>query len=118
MRASSISSQSSHLLPIQRQRSSSPPAALVLGSDTDPLGPATRAPLFPVKPENGNALYYSCRPGGGKLYDLVGMLPMEPYGVLSWSVIHKEEELFEADDVRDEDKVIQALWDRWILLNR
>ena len=119
MRASSMTSQSSsHLLPIQRQRSSSPPAALVLGSDTDPLGPAMRAPLFPTKLDNGSVLYYSCRPGGGKLYDLVGSLPMDPYGVLSWSVIHKEEELFEADDVRDEDKVMQALWGRWVLLNR
>ena len=43
---------------------------------------------------------------------------MEPYGVLSWYVIDKEEEIFECDDVRDEDKVMQALWGRWILLNR
>jgi hypothetical protein len=43
---------------------------------------------------------------------------MEPFGVLAWYVIDNEEEIFECDDVRDEDKVMQALWGRWILLNR
>ena len=28
------------------------------------------------------------------------------------------EDIFEMDDVRDEDKVMQALWARWIFLNR
>jgi len=51
------------------------------------------------------------------LYDLINTLPMEPFGVLSWYVIDKEEELFEINDTRDEDKVMQALWNRWILLN-
>ncbi|EPQ53586.1 hypothetical protein GLOTRDRAFT_116976 [Gloeophyllum trabeum ATCC 11539] len=37
---------------------------------------------------------------------------------MSWFVIDKEEEIFELDDVRDEDKVMMALWGRWILLNR
>jgi hypothetical protein len=43
---------------------------------------------------------------------------MEEFGVLSWFVVDKEEEIFECDDVRDEDKVIQALWARWIVLHR
>jgi len=37
--------------------------------------------------------------------------------VLSWFIVDREEELFELDDVLDEDKVMQALWGRWILLN-
>ncbi|KIJ61407.1 hypothetical protein HYDPIDRAFT_96506 [Hydnomerulius pinastri MD-312] len=45
-------------------------------------------------------------------------LSLEPYGVLKWVVVDREEELFELDDVLDEDKVIQALWYRWIFLNR
>ena len=43
---------------------------------------------------------------------------MEEFGALSWYIIDKEEEIFECDDVRDEDKVMQALWARWIFLHR
>jgi hypothetical protein len=61
----------------------------------------------------------SSRPGGEQmLYDLISGLPMKPFGVLGWSVIDREEELFELVDTRDEDKVMQALWSRWIMLNR
>jgi hypothetical protein len=52
------------------------------------------------------------------LYDLLNGLTMEHFGVLGWAVVDKEEEMFESDEVRDEDKVIQALWGRWIMLNR
>ncbi|TDL26650.1 hypothetical protein BD410DRAFT_800464 [Rickenella mellea] len=61
---------------------------------------------------------YSARPGGPKLYDLLNTLSMEPFGVMKWFVLDKEEEIFELCDVRDEDKVMQALWARWIILNR
>lgn len=61
---------------------------------------------------------YSARPGGPKLYDLLNELPMEEFGLMGWFVIDKEEEIFEQDDVRDEDKVMQALWARWIILHR
>lgn len=61
----------------------------------------------------------SSRPGGEQmLYDLMAGLSMKPFGVLAWSVIDREEELFELADTRDEDKVMQALWSRWIMLNR
>jgi hypothetical protein len=33
-------------------------------------------------------------------------------------VLDKEEEIFESDDVKDEQKVMLALWGRWIMLNR
>jgi len=61
---------------------------------------------------------YSARPGGPKLYDLLNTLSLEPFGLMSWFIVDKEEDIFELDDVRDEDKVMQALWARWMLLNR
>lgn len=76
-----------------------------------PLGPAAQYPYIPADE-------YSCRPGGPKIYDLLNSLPLEPFGVLSWMIVDREEELFELDDVRDEDKVMMALWNRWIILHR
>ncbi|OBZ78402.1 hypothetical protein A0H81_02614 [Grifola frondosa] len=84
---------------------------------SDPLGPAAQYPYLPPESENGE-VYYSYRPGGPRIYDLLNTLPLEPFGVLSWVIVDREEELFEFDDVRDEDKVILALWNRWIMLNR
>ncbi|KAI0945062.1 hypothetical protein AcW1_001844 [Taiwanofungus camphoratus] len=84
---------------------------------SDPLGPSAQYPYLPETPIDGE-IYYSCRPGGPKIYDLLNTLPLEPFGVLSWQIVDREEELFEMDDVRDEDKVILALWNRWIMLNR
>jgi len=43
---------------------------------------------------------------------------MEPYGILGWAVLDKEEEIFESDDIPDEHKVMHALWGRWIFFNR
>ena len=84
----------------------------------DPLGPAAKFPYLPATWEGAVPVHFSCRPGGPRLYDLLNTLPLEPFGALAWFVIDKEEEIFECDDVRDEDKVMQALWGRWILLNR
>jgi hypothetical protein len=56
--------------------------------------------------------------GGPRLYDLLGLPTVEECGLLAWSVIEKEDELFELDDVRDEDKVMMALWGRWIVRGR
>ena len=72
----------------------------------DPLGPAAEPPLD------------SCRPGGPRIYDLLNELPLEPFGVLAWSIVDREEEIYELVDVRDEDKVVLALWNRWIFFNR
>ncbi|GJE86504.1 hypothetical protein PsYK624_025840 [Phanerochaete sordida] len=72
----------------------------------NPLGPAAEPPLE------------SCRPGGPKIYDLLNELPLEPYGVLEWTIVDREEEIFEFADVLDEDKVMMALWNRWIFFNR
>ncbi|KAK0445967.1 uncharacterized protein EV420DRAFT_1570913 [Desarmillaria tabescens] len=75
------------------------------------LGPAAQPPYLPDN-------LYSCRPGGPRVFDLLQMLDMRPFGVLAWSVIEREDEIFESDDIRDEHKVMHALWARWILLNR
>ena len=79
----------------------------------DFLDPFLRPPYLPFK-----SVEYSCRPSGPKLYDILGAKSLEEFGILAWSIIDREEELFEIDGVRDEDKVIQALWCRWIMLNR
>ncbi|KAK0482243.1 hypothetical protein IW261DRAFT_1466979 [Armillaria novae-zelandiae] len=75
------------------------------------LGPATQHPYLPDN-------LYSCRPGGPRVFDQLQMLDMRPFGVLAWTIIEREEEIFESDDIRDEHKVMHALWARWILLNR
>lgn len=79
----------------------------------DFLDPSIRPPYLPFK-----TVEFSCRPGGPRLYDILGAKSLDEFGILAWSVIDREEELFEMDKVRDEDKVMQALWSRWIALNR
>lgn len=61
---------------------------------------------------------YSARPGGPKLYDLLNELPLDQFGIMEWLIIDWEEDLFELDNVRDEDKMMRALWNRWIFLHR
>ncbi|KAJ6609838.1 hypothetical protein B0H10DRAFT_450694 [Mycena sp. CBHHK59/15] len=85
----------------------------------NPLGPTARFPYLPAKSDYGGPdLKYSVRFGGPKIYDLLGSLPMEPFGVLAWAVLDREEEIFESDDIKDEYKVMHALWARWVTLNR
>jgi len=79
----------------------------------DFLDPSIRPPYLPFK-----TVEFSCRPNGPKLYDILGAKSLDQFGILAWSVIDREEELFEMDGVRDEDKVMQALWCRWIMMNR
>lgn len=80
-------------------------------SPEDPLGPSARFPYHLDSSEE----CLSCRPGGPRIYDL---LNVAQFGVLSWVVVNREEEMFELDEILDEDKVMQALWARWILLKR
>lgn len=77
----------------------------------DLLGPSA---VYPYLPDH----MYSARPGGPRIYDLLNELPLEPFGLMSWYILDKEEDIFELDTVRDEDKVMQALWSRWIFLHR
>ncbi|KAL5496171.1 hypothetical protein ACEPAH_3088 [Sanghuangporus vaninii] len=74
-------------------------------------GPAA---VHPYIPEDT----YSDRPGGPKLYDILNELSLEPFGLMTGHVIEREEDVFELDDTREEDKVMLALWSRWIFLNR
>ncbi|KAF9269511.1 hypothetical protein L218DRAFT_272438 [Marasmius fiardii PR-910] len=85
----------------------------------DPLGPTAQFPFLPaVSDDEKTTLNYSCRIGGPKIYDLLGTLSQEQFGTLSWVVLDREEEIFEVDDVKDEHKVMHALWARWIILHR
>ncbi|KAG7095554.1 hypothetical protein E1B28_006291 [Marasmius oreades] len=102
-----------------KKRSVSPPMLEFDEDPRDPLGPTAQYPFLPAQSEDGTiTLNYSCRIGGPKIYDLLGTLSLEPFGVLSWVVLDREEEIFEVDDVKDEHKVMHALWARWIFLNR
>ncbi|KAH9941131.1 uncharacterized protein BXZ73DRAFT_42107 [Epithele typhae] len=76
------------------------------------LGPAAQWPY-----QDGQNSY-SCRIGGPRIFDLVSRLPLDEFGVLSWAIVDREEGLFEMEDIRDEDKVMLALWNRWVFLKR
>ncbi|KAF8831306.1 hypothetical protein HHX47_DHR1000548 [Lentinula edodes] len=85
----------------------------------DPLGPAAQRPYLPATSDDGKiVIQYSCRSGGPYLYDLLGLLPLDEFGVLSWLVLDREAEIFENEDISDEWKVMHALWGRWIMMNR
>lgn len=84
---------------------------------SNPEGPAAQYPYLYVLEKDGE-VPYSCRPTGPKIYDLLNSLPLEPFGVLSWMIVDREEDLYELEDVNDEDKSMLALWNRWIMLNR
>ncbi|CAL1708760.1 unnamed protein product [Somion occarium] len=80
-------------------------------------GPAAQYPYLYAVEKEGETVY-SCRPGGPRLFDLLNTLPLKRFGVLSWMIVDREEELYELEDVNDEDKCMLALWNRWIMLNR
>ncbi|TFY54731.1 hypothetical protein EVG20_g9591 [Dentipellis fragilis] len=84
-----------------------------------PGGPAARYPYLPIVHGNTNLLY-SCKPvTGPRLLDFVDTLEIENHGVAGkWLIWEREDEIFELDDVRDEDKVMCAVWNRWIALHR
>jgi hypothetical protein len=88
-------------------------------SASDPLGPLGVYPYaFPDVHDDKDRLITSCRPCGPRLFDLVAGQPMSNYGLTSWSILERDEELFEIDDMRDEEKAMQALWNRWIFSER
>jgi hypothetical protein len=68
--------------------------------------------------DNDSPLGLSCRPCGPRLFDIIAKDPISKYGLTSWSLLERDEELFEIDDVRDEEKAMQALWNRWIFFKR
>jgi hypothetical protein len=86
----------------------------------DPLGAlGTRPHLsLSVGDDNDNSRGLSCRPCGPRLFDVIAEHPITEYGLTSWSLLERDEELFEIDDVRDEEKAMQVLWNRWIFLKR
>lgn len=102
--------------PIRMRRSSRYPTP---PPRSNPLGPSAQPPYLPAKSEYGGPdIDYSYRPGGPCLYDLLNTLPLEPYGVLSWDILDREDEIYERDNMKGEHKVMHALWARWIVLNR
>jgi hypothetical protein len=116
--------QTQHLFPHRPLDLNPPPpppeeAATRPPPASNPLGPAAQPPYLPAESEYGGpTLYYSCRPLGPFLFDLLGTFPLEPFGILDWQNLDVEDEIYEVDDVREECKVMHALWARWIFLNR
>jgi len=82
----------------------------------DPLGALGSCPRLSssVDDDNNGLLGLSCRPCGPRLFDVIAREPIFKYGLTSWSLLERDEELFEIDDLRDEEKAMQALWNRWI----
>ncbi len=89
-------------------------------SARDPLGALGTRPGLSSSADDGNdgLLGLSCRPCGPRLFDVIAKDPISKYGLTSWSLLERDEELFEIDDVRDEEKAMQALWNRWIFFKR
>lgn len=94
-----------------RSRPPTPPPLSDTHGAAHPIITDPEDPLFCVRPT-------TYRPTGPHLYDHLSGLPLEAFGRQTWFVLDKEEEIFELVDVLDEDKVLCALWGRWILLNR
>jgi hypothetical protein len=63
-------------------------------------------------------IQYSNRVTGTGLVDLLDCLDMEKIGALKWYTLEKEDDLMEWDDTRDEQKIMMALWCRWMLFSR
>jgi hypothetical protein len=86
----------------------------------DPLGALGSRPGLSSSADDGNdgLLGLSCRPCGPRLFDVIAKDPVSKYGLTSWSLLERDEELFEIDDIRDEEKAMQALWNRWIIFKR
>jgi hypothetical protein len=86
----------------------------------DPLGALGTHPYLSSSADDDNdTLGISCRPCGPRLFDLIARDDtISDYGLTSWSLLERDEELFEIDDVRDEEKALQALWSRWIFSQR
>ncbi|KAL1748792.1 hypothetical protein HDZ31DRAFT_28888 [Schizophyllum fasciatum] len=93
-----------------------PPIERRLGPSLSPTSP-TFFPAYSDYP-GGQTVYYSTRPEGPRLYDLLGTLPLAQYGALTWVVLDAEAEILDVPDVPDEQKVMQALWARWIFSHR
>lgn len=85
----------------------------------DPLGALRTHPyLSSSVGDDSYSLGFSCRPCGPRLFDLIARDSISDYGLTSWSLLERDEELFEIDDVRDEEKAMQAMWNRWIFFQR
>lgn len=85
----------------------------------DLLGPLGVYPYSLSNAHDDNeSLITSCRPCGPRLFDLVARHSTSDYGLTSWSHLERDGELFELDDIRDEEKAMQALWNRWIFSER
>ena len=113
-RSPTLASRTASLVPDTFRDSQKTPGAW------DPLGAlGTRPrPSSSADDDNDSLLGLSCRPCRPRLFDIIAKDSISKYGLTSWSLLERDEELFEIDDVRDEEKAMQALWNRWIFFKR
>ncbi|KIY66304.1 hypothetical protein CYLTODRAFT_491609 [Cylindrobasidium torrendii FP15055 ss-10] len=88
---------------------------------SNPHGPAARPPYIPSDRGPGAHTYLARRADGRRIYDLLGALPLTEFGTMAHDVLETELMIFETESLkplRDEDKVMCALWARWVKLHR
>ncbi|KAG8898642.1 hypothetical protein FRB99_007243 [Tulasnella sp. 403] len=78
----------------------------VLRPSNDPLGPTCDPPLAPYTS--------SYQP---TVFDFLQELPLDPFGNQANRILGTDVRILNAQDLTPEDKVIHALWGRWITLN-
>ncbi|VDC00103.1 unnamed protein product [Peniophora sp. CBMAI 1063] len=71
----------------------------------------------PVPTEDGGFIYYSCRPGGPRLYDYLMVLSLKPYGLMRWQVEEAEAHILGSEGLSDVGKCMHALHNRWVFLH-
>ncbi|VDB92480.1 unnamed protein product [Peniophora sp. CBMAI 1063] len=84
-----------------------------------PLDPYIQPPYLtsPVPTEDGGLIYYSCRPGGPRIYDYLQVLSLKPYGLMRWQVEETEAHILESEGLSDVGKCMHSLHNRWALLH-
>lgn len=88
---------------IDLTRDSPPPPPI------DPLGPSA---VQAVMEREYTSRYRK------SVFDVLDDLPLAQFGNQVWAVLAMEEEIYRREDIPIEERVIAALWGRWITLNR
>ena len=53
---------------------------------------------------------YSPQLEGSRLYGTLNEFSLEPFSLMTWYIIDRKEDIFELDNMRDQDKIVSALW--------
>lgn len=99
--------------------SPNPPPVVLHPGQSAPEAPsndlmaATQPPDLQLKSEYGGFhAYYSLRPRGARVYNVLNALPPEPLASAA------EDKILECHTMGDEHRIMHVLWGRWISVNR